>query len=152
MLDGECLEQPFSKSSHRGLGSVGHPWNKLSEDVNTNARSFSRTTASFPLHGADSTRSGTRANDPMHTKGHGDTNLTFRKTGNAMFFCATNPDPNANGCVGIAAEWNHTEDGRSAGKGESWGTARVYRSLESWGLGKGCKCGVTHSHELPATS
>jgi len=31
--------------------------------------------------------------------GRGDTDLTFRKTGNAMFFCATNPDPNANGSV-----------------------------------------------------
>ncbi|KAF9643333.1 hypothetical protein BDM02DRAFT_3191809 [Thelephora ganbajun] len=30
---------------------------------------------------------------------HGDTDLTFRKTANPMFFCATNPDPNANGSV-----------------------------------------------------
>ena len=31
--------------------------------------------------------------------GHGDTDLTFKKTANALFFCATNPDPNANGSI-----------------------------------------------------
>jgi len=31
--------------------------------------------------------------------GYGDTDLTFKKTANAMFFCATNPDPEANGSV-----------------------------------------------------
>ncbi|KAF9780830.1 hypothetical protein BJ322DRAFT_1081950 [Thelephora terrestris] len=31
--------------------------------------------------------------------GMGDTDSTFKKTANAMFFCATNPDPKANGSV-----------------------------------------------------
>jgi len=42
---------------------------------------------------------GPRTDGPLYATGHGDTDLTFRKTANAMFFCATNPDPNANGSV-----------------------------------------------------
>lgn len=37
--------------------------------------------------------------DRPRTIGHGDADLTFRKTAHAMFFCATNPNPNANGSV-----------------------------------------------------
>ena len=40
-----------------------------------------------------------RIDEPSCTTGHGDTDLTFRKTANALFFCATNPDPSANGSV-----------------------------------------------------
>ena len=31
--------------------------------------------------------------------GIGDRDMTFERSANAMFFCATNPDPNANGGV-----------------------------------------------------
>ena len=41
----------------------------------------------------------TRPDDTYYTTGMGDTDSTFRKTANAMFFCATNPDPGANGSV-----------------------------------------------------
>jgi len=47
------------------------------------------------------TRNGIRIATVQSTSppGMGDTDLTFRKTANAMFFCATNPDPRANGSV-----------------------------------------------------
>lgn len=45
------------------------------------------------------TLGGPRTDGLLYVTGHGDTDLTFRKTANAMFFCATNPDPNANGSV-----------------------------------------------------
>jgi hypothetical protein len=41
----------------------------------------------------------TRLDDLSYTTGKGDTDSTLRKTAYAMFFCATNPDPNANGGV-----------------------------------------------------
>jgi hypothetical protein len=47
----------------------------------------------------DGLRGGVRIDDRLHTIGHGDADLTFRKTAHAMFFCATNPNPNANGSV-----------------------------------------------------
>jgi len=40
------------------------------------------------------------------TPGKGDADLTFRKTAYAMFFCATNPDPGANGSL-----WGLQQDG-----------------------------------------
>lgn len=45
------------------------------------------------------TQSGSRIDGPLYVAGQGDADLTFKKTANAMFFCATNPDPNANGSV-----------------------------------------------------
>jgi len=47
------------------------------------------------------------------TPGKGDTDLTFRKTGYAMFFCATNPDPDANGSV-----WSLLQNGAVQRLGE----------------------------------
>ena len=35
----------------------------------------------------------------LYMTGHGDTDLAFGKTANAVFFCATNPEPTANGSV-----------------------------------------------------
>ena len=40
-----------------------------------------------------------RADDLLCVTGHGGTDLMFRKTANAPFFYATNPDPKANGSV-----------------------------------------------------
>ena len=40
-----------------------------------------------------------RADDLLCVTGHGGTDLMFRKTANAPFFYATNPDLNANGSV-----------------------------------------------------
>ena len=42
----------------------------------------------------------------MHRAAHDDMELTFKTIANAMFFCATNPDPKANGSV-----WALLEDG-----------------------------------------
>ena len=47
-----------------------------------------------------------RADDSIYTAAHSDVELTFKTIANAMFFCATNPDPNANGSV-----WALVQDG-----------------------------------------
>ena len=42
----------------------------------------------------------------MYMAAHGDTELMFKIIANVMFFCATNPDPGANGSV-----WALLQDG-----------------------------------------
>ena len=55
-----------------------------------------RAPASFSFAAA---QGGARTDDLLCTTGHGDTDLTFRKTANVLFFCTTDPDLNANGSI-----------------------------------------------------
>ena len=44
-------------------------------------------------------RGETHTDDLQYTTGNGDSGRLLEKTASAMFFCATNPDRNANGSV-----------------------------------------------------
>lgn len=71
-------------------GSASQPCNLYLPQVNNAPISFSFATGA---------RGEARADYPLYMTGHGDTDLTFKKTANALFFCATNPDPNVNGSI-----------------------------------------------------
>lgn len=58
--------------------------------------------------------------------GRGDTDLTFRKTANAMFFCATNPDHQANGSVWALMENGTIQRMEEAQQGGSLGEPPAY--------------------------
>ncbi|KAF9641850.1 hypothetical protein BDM02DRAFT_3133525 [Thelephora ganbajun] len=64
--------------------------------------------------------------------GHGDTNSTFRKTANVMFFCATNPDSNANGSVWGMGQHREWKKRRKEGVLGDRLHILIYKRLEIW--------------------